>query len=75
MLVSVILESDVWEAIEGEAARDGPRVWGVDLGTTAAQSAVSCYWRQTGRLETVAAFPALPDLAERGLRDAVGATV
>ena len=70
--VSLLLDSTVWEEIEGEAARDGPRVWGVDVGSSAAQSAVSCYWTATGRLETVAAFPSLPTLAERGLRDGVG---
>ena len=45
---------------------------GVDLGTSAAQSAVAAYWPETGRLESVAAFPCEPDLAERGLRDGVG---
>ena len=30
------------------------------------------YWRATGRLEALAAFPAYPTLSERGLRDGVG---
>ena len=47
-------------------------VWGVDLGTSAAQSAVACYHPQTGALACLAAFPAEPTLAERGLRDGVG---
>ena len=47
-------------------------VWGVDLGTSAAMSAVSAYWPATGRSETLAAFPDKPDLLERGKKDGVG---
>ena len=32
-------------------------------------AAVACYWPSTGRLEALAAFPALPDLAERSRVD------
>ena len=39
---------------------------------SAAMSAIAAYWPATGRLETVAAFPLDPPLAERGLRDGVG---
>ena len=46
--------------------------WGVDLGTSAAQSAISSYWPDTGRLECLAAFPTEPNLIERGQRDGVG---
>ena len=46
--------------------------WGVDLGTSATQSAVAIYWPESGRLECLAAFPRDPDLRERGLRDGVG---
>ena len=70
--VSTLLSAGLWQTIEGEAERAGPCVWGVDLGTSAAQSAVAAYWPETGRLECVAAFPAEPSLAERGLRDGVG---
>ena len=70
--VSTLLSAGLWSAIEGEAGPDGPCVWGVDLGTSAAQSAVAAFWPATGRLECVAAFPAEPSLAERGLRDGVG---
>ena len=52
--------------------RGGPCVWGIDLGTTAAMSAISAYWPDTGRLESLAAFPDTPSLPERGLRDGVG---
>ena len=62
----------MWEGIEGEAAAVGPCVWGVDLGSTAAMSAVCAYWPDTGRLETLAAFPGVPSLEERGLADGVG---
>ena len=50
----------------------GPAVWGIDLGTSAAQSAIACYHPQTGALACLAAFPGEPSLAERGLRDGVG---
>ena len=32
-------------------------------------AAVAAFWPTTGRLEAMAAFPALPDLAERGRTD------
>ena len=70
--VSVLLDAGLWTSIEGESTRAGPCVWGVDLGTSAAQSAVAGFWPETGRLECLAAFPAEPSLAERGLRDGVG---
>ncbi len=70
--VSTLLDAGLWRAIEGVAELDGPAVWGVDLGTSAAQSAVACYHPQTGALACLAAFPAEPTLAERGLRDGVG---
>ena len=70
--VAMLLDADLWRAIEGDAERAGPCVWGVDLGTSAAQSAIACYAPQTGRLECLAAFPSEPSLAERGLHDGVG---
>ena len=70
--VSTLLDAGLWQAIEGESTRAGPCVWGIDLGTSAAQSAVACYHPQTGALASLAAFPAEPSLAERGLRDGVG---
>ena len=70
--VQTLLGSVLWQSIEGEAERAGPCVWGIDLGTSAAQSAVSAYWPVSGRLEAVAAFPAEPSLADRGLRDGAG---
>ena len=70
--VSTLLDAGLWRVIEGVADMDGPAVWGVDLGATAAQSAVACYWPATGALACLGAFPAEPTLAERGLRDGVG---
>ena len=70
--VQTLLGTVLWQEIEGETARAGPVVWGVDLGTSAAQSAIAGYWPETGRLECLAAFPAEPSLADRGLHDGVG---
>ena len=69
---NLLLDAGVWAEIEGSAGQAGPVYFGVDLGATAAQSAVAAYWPRTGRLEAVAAFPGEPPLAERGLRDGVG---
>ncbi|MDE0456254.1 MAG: terminase large subunit [Chromatiales bacterium] len=70
--VASLLDAGTWERIEGEAGIEGRPVWGVDLGTSAAMSAVAAYWPASGRLETVGAFPLVPSLEERGLRDGVG---
>ena len=70
--VAVLVDASLWSSIEGAAAREGPCTWGLDLGTSAAQSAIAAYWPATGRLEVMAAFPGEPTLAERGLRDGVG---
>ena len=70
---NTLVSVDAWKAAEGDRPARGPCVWGVDLGGTAASSAVAAFWPVTGRLEALAAFPAVPmSLAERGLRDAVG---
>ena len=70
---STLLDVGTWERIEGnDAEREGRCFWGVDLGTTAAMSAVAAYWPATKRLEVLSAFPNEPDLGERGLRDGVG---
>lgn len=55
-----------------EAPAEGPVVWGADLGGGTASSAVACYWPQSGRLEGLTAFPAIPDLAKRAKRASVG---
>ena len=70
--VQTLLDAGLWTRIEGEAAPTGPVTWGIDLGGTAASSAVAAFWPATGRLAALAAFPTEPNLAERGLRDGVG---
>ncbi len=70
--VQELLSIDTWRRVIGEAEMRGRCVWGIDLGTTAAMSAVTAYWPETGRLDSLAAFPETPSLAERGLRDGVG---
>lgn len=59
---SLLLSADVWAVIEGDTERLGRAFWGIDLGTSAAQSAVSAFWPETGRHECMAVFPREPDL-------------
>ena len=70
--VAVLIDVGLWSSCEGEADPIGSVVWGIDLGGSAAQSAIAAYWPETGRLESIAAFPCEPPLADRGLRDGVG---
>ena len=72
VVVQVLIDAALWGSCERVAARPGPMVWGVDLGTSQAQSAVAAYWPETGALSCLAAFPEQPSLEERGLRDGVG---
>jgi phage terminase large subunit-like protein len=67
-----LLSAGLWQSSEGEAEQRGPVVWGVDLGGSASMSAVCAFWPDTGRLESLAAFPGTPGLSERGLADGVG---
>ena len=69
---ALLLDPETWRRIEGDAKPHGPCLWGVDLGTSAAMSAIAAHWPDTGRLEVLAAFPHDPPLSERGLRDGVG---
>ena len=69
--VEVLIGSETWARHTGEAPREGRPVWGVDLGQSEAMAAVSAFWPITGRLESLASFPRVPTLAERGLRDGV----
>ena len=71
-LQSTLLDVGTWDKIEGDSERQGRCYWGVDLGTSAAMSAVAAYWPQTGRLEALAAFPSEPTLEVRGRKDGVG---
>ena len=70
--IAVLIDAEAWQRCEVDilpAAR-GPAVWGVDLSGGDALAAIACYHRDGGRLEALAALPALPDdLAERGRVD------
>ena len=69
--VAVLIEAEAWARLEVDILPEarGPVVWGVDLSGGAAMAAVAAYWPTTGRLEAIAAFPELPDLAERSRTD------
>ena len=71
---AMLLEVGSWERCECSELppAEGPLVLGVDMGSGAAMSAVAGYWPLSHRLEALAAFPALPDLASRGRADNVG---
>ena len=71
-----LIEVDQWLGVEVPRAElppaTGPCCWGVDLGATAAGSAVAAHWPRSGRFECFMAFPEKPGLGDRGLRDGVG---
>ena len=71
-----LLEAGTWEGCEVDVLppAEGPCVWGIDLGSGHAMSAVAAYWPATSRLECLAAFPDSPGLAARGAADHVGST-
>ena len=70
---AVLISAEAWARVESAdpAPREGRPIWGVDLGGSAASSAIAAVWR-TGRVEVFAAFPAGKPLAERGRTDNVG---
>lgn len=71
---SVLVDAELWTSALAADPPDilsGEYVLGLDLGTSAAMSAASGFWRD-GRLDSLAVFPLEPDLAERGLADGVG---
>lgn len=70
---SVLVTVDEWLAAEVAELppRQGPCVLGTDLGGSRSMSAASYYWPETGRLEAVGTFPAVPGLADRGASDGV----
>ena len=76
-LANDLISVEAWKAAEGGGEQPrrvtGPCIWGIDLGGTAASSAVAAYWPASGRLDAVAAFPGADmGLGARGLRDGVG---
>ena len=70
-LAALLIAPDVWAEIEGDADKAGDCVWGIDLGETAAMCSISGYWEESGRCESIAAFPNEPDLTERERLDGV----
>ena len=69
--VAVLIEAATWARCEVDLLPQaaGASVLAFDLSGGAAMAAAACYWPSTGRLEALAAFPALPDLAERSRVD------
>lgn len=72
---SVLLTVDEWLSTEVDPdqlpPREGPCVLGVDLGGSRSMSAAVAYWPETGRIESLATFPCIPTLADRGAADGV----
>lgn len=72
---SVLVTVDEWLSAEVAPddlpAREGECILGVDLGGSRSMSAAALFWPQTGRLECVGTFPAVPSLADRGASDGV----
>ena len=68
-----LLAPAIWQSIETDtSAREGRYVLGVDCGSTAAMSACSAYYVDTGFLSSFGVLPELPELSEKGTRDGVG---
>lgn len=72
---SVLVTVDEWMSAEVDPdqlpPRDGPCVLGIDLGGSRSMSAAAFYWPDTGRLEALGTFSAIPSLADRGAADGV----
>ena len=71
-VIQTLLDSDTWRNAEGSAERAGEYALGLDLGSSAAMSAASAYWIDTGAFDGIACFGNIPSLEERGLKDGVG---
>ena len=69
-----IVSKDNWDACEVSVPppREGPVFVAFDLGGSASMTAAASYWPETGRFEVRGAFPADPNLKERGKNDGVG---
>jgi len=72
---SVLVTVDEWLSAEvapdAMPARRGACILGIDLGGSRSMSAAAFYWPETGRLEAVGTFPAIPSLSDRGASDGV----
>ena len=67
-----LIGAATWRKCEGVADMAGPCAWGVDLGGSAAFSAIAAYWPLTGALRCLAMIGDDPTLAVRGIADGVG---
>ena len=71
---AVVLNANTWRTlceVDTLPERQGKAIWGIDLGSGAAMSAIACYEPVSGYLEVISAFPNIPSLSERGSKDAV----
>jgi len=70
---SMLVTVDEWLSAETSdlPARSGPCILGVDLGGSRSMSAAAFFWPETGRLEALGTFPAVPSLSDRGASDGV----
>ena len=66
-------DPETWAAAEAQGLADaaGQYALGLDLSDGAALSAAAGFWPVSGRLEALAAFPSVPDLAARSQSDGV----
>ena len=73
--VQKLVSVENWDAVcqpDMIKRRSGPVAVGIDLGSGISMSCAALYWPDTGRLEAYGAFPAEPDLFQRGRDDIVG---
>ena len=70
----MLVQVGEWQAcVKAEMpAKSGAVYVGIDIGGARAMTAGVLYWPDTGRMESICAFPAVPGLAERGEKDRVG---
>ena len=71
---SMLLSVAAWSRCEVQELppAEGPMVLGLDMAGAAAMTGACAYWPATGRLQTIGAFPSIPDLLARGRNDGVG---
>ena len=69
----MLIDPGLWKTLltQPDAPPEGRKTWGVDLGGSAAMSAIACCW-SSGRLEALAMFGSEPSIDVRGVRDAAG---
>ena len=71
--VKHLISAEAWAEVETDTLPPavGPCAWGIDLGGTAAFSAIACYWPESGRLQGFVACGSSPSLPERAKADNV----